>query len=177
MQDGEVEDDQRQLEGHAEAQLELDDDVHVAGHARRDGAQAHGLVGEPLERRVQDDAVAEDGAHDEQHHCRDERGDEPLALVGLERRQEKRQQLPQDNRRASHDGRPDGDLEAGGERLERVDGHERRQAVGALRQVLGNGDHQELAHGGRGEVEHAHADEQAHDDAHQAHAQLAQMIE
>lgn len=47
-------------------ELELDDDVDVGAHARRHIAEAHGLVGEPLERRVQDDEVAEHRADDEQ---------------------------------------------------------------------------------------------------------------
>ena len=61
-------------------------------------AHAVRLVGEPLERRVQDDEVTEQRAEDEQEHRDRERRDEPLALLRLERRQEERENLPEDDR-------------------------------------------------------------------------------
>ncbi len=67
-------------------------------------------------------------------------------------------------------------LEAHGERLEGVDGLKRGHAVN-VGQKLRDGHKQELAHGGGGHVEHDHGHGEAGDDAHKAHAQLAEVVE
>ena len=145
-------------------------------NARRHVAEAHGLVGEPLERRVQNNEVAEHRADDEQGHGGGEGGHEPLALAGLQRRQEEREQLPQNDGGRGHNARPQRDLEAHGERLEGIDGLKRGHAVD-VGQKLSDGHEEELAHGRGGHVEHDHGHGEAGHDAHKAHAQLAEVVE
>ena len=172
MEDRQVEDDERELEGHAEADHE--EELHVdvvleVGQGRGDGIR---LTDEPLEARRDDDEVAEDRAQEEQHRGGEHRGHDPLALVGAQRRQEECQDLPDDHGRAHDHGELEREREAQREATER--GGDVELAVG---HEGADGVLEDIEDHGRRKVEHDGGGEDRDDDDRQTATELSQMIE
>ena len=105
---------------------------------------------------MQNEQIAEHRAEHEQEHTHGERGNEPLALVGLQGRQEERENLPQNNRHACDNRRPQRNLETNRERAKHVEHVQNHQAIVALGQVISYGQAHELNDGRRCHIEHAH---------------------
>ena len=103
-------------------------------------------------------------------------GDEPFALVGLERWQEERKHLPQDYRRCCNDRCPEGNLELDRERVKCVEELQVDIAILTQGKEIGNREQQELTDCTRCQIENADSHEQDDDDAHETHAQLAKML-
>ena len=172
MEDGQVEDDERQLKRHAKAdhkeQLHVDVVLQI-GQRRSDG---RGLADEPLKACRDDDEVAKDCAQEEQHRRGEHRGHDPLALVGSKRRQEKRQNLPDDHGRAHDHGHLDGQREAQAKAAERGSDVEL-----TVRHKGADGIFQDVEHNRRGEIQHDSGGKHRHDHDGQAATELSQVIE
>ena len=172
MENGQVEDDERQLKRHTKAdhkeQLHVDVVLQV-GQRRSDG---RGLADEPLKARRDDDEIAEDGTQEEQHRRGEHRGHDPLALVGAQRRQEKCQDLPDDHGRAHDHGHLDGQREAQAKAAECGGNVEL-----TVRHKRADGIFQNIEHHGRGKVQHDGGGKHRHDHDGQAATELSQVIE
>ena len=172
MENGQVEDDERQLKRHTKAdhkeQLHVDVVLQI-GQRRSD---SRGLADEPLKARRDDDEVAEDGTQEEQHRRGEHRGHNPLALVGAQCRQEKCQNLPDDHGRAHDHGHLDGQREAQAKAAERGGDVEL-----TVRHKGADGVFQDVEHHGRGEIQHDGGGKHRHDHDGQAATELSQVIE
>ena len=172
MEDGQVEDDERQLKRHTKAkhkeQLHVDIVLQI-GPRRGDG---RGLADEPLKACRDNDEVAENGAQEEQHRRGEHRGHDPLALVGAKRRQEKCQNLPDNHGRAHDHGHLDGQREAQAKAAERGGDVEL-----TIRHKGADGIFQDVEHNRRGEIQHDSCGKHRDDHDGQAATELSQVIE
>ena len=143
--------------------------MQVIGCLRQDLADGHTLGREELECGIEAEAVAE---HHAQHVERDgdeERGQYVAALVGAQRGQEEREQLPEDEGAADEDRHEERHAELQREALERtchIDiGH-----------VVAHGENEEVDEIRREQVHEADRDRERDDDDDDATTQLADMI-
>ena len=172
MENGQVKDDERQLKRHTKAdhkeQLHVDVVLQI-GQRRGDG---RGFADEPLKARRNDDEIAKDGAQEEQHRRGEHRGHDPLALVGAKRRQEKRQDLPDNHGRAHDNGHLDGQRKAQAKAAERGGDVEL-----TVRHKGADGIFQDVEHYRRGEIQHDSGGKHRHDHDGQAATEFSQVIE
>ena len=172
MENGQVEDDERQLKRHAKADHKEQLHVDVVLQVGQRGGDGRSLADEPLKARRDDDEVAEDGAQEEEQRRGEHRRHDPLALVGAQRRQEKCQDLPDDHGRAHYHSHLDGQREAQAKAAERGGDVEL-----TVRYKGADGVFQDIEHHGRGEVQHDGCGKHRHDHDGQAATKLSQVIE
>ena len=171
-EDRQVEHDERQLKGHAEADHEQELEVDVVGCLGQNVADGLGLADEEAERGLENHEVAEQRADVEERHGGEERGHDPLALLGLEGRKEEREDLPDDERRADDDGALERHAEANREAAERAG-----DVVATIGQELADRVLENVDDRGRGEVHDERRSEKRNDDDRQAAAKLSDMVE
>ena len=172
MENGQVEDDERQLKRHTKADHEEQLHVDVVLQIGPRRGDSRGFADEPLKACRDNDEVAEDGTQEEQHRRGEHRGHDPLALVGAQRRQEKCQDLPDDHGRAHDHGHLDGQRKAQAKAAERGGYVEL-----TVRHKGADGVFQDIEHHGRGEVQHDGCGKHRDDHDGQAATELSQMIE
>ena len=173
VEDREVEDHQRQLEGGTKAKLEEHDDVDVVLGVGKDGREVDRLVEHPAKGRLQDDEVAEHHAEEEQEDHSGDRGHDPLLLARLKRRHEEAKHLEDDDRAARNDGEECRDLESQREAA-KGGGHVK---LATVRHELANRVDEQLDERRGRHVDDTGGHKHARDDDGEAPPQLAQVVE